>query len=425
MTAPAASGILKQLRIDAETTYGVAPSAGDTAAYQLRRVTCDMSPDIATFKSAEMRRDRQLVTYRHGTQTVRGNLRGELSPKSYKDIFASLLAGAFAAGATTTIDTTGNTITYTAAVTSTSPGTIARASGSWITDGFKQGDVVRLSGSSVSANNARNYRITNLTALTMSVGPTPTATSGVGNEAVAAGSQTTGSLIVTVTGKKLVTPDPDASGTLLDPSFTLEQYFSDQNVYELYTGCKPTDIRMNFAPSSLCTLDTTFLGHGFTTGSGAYFSAPTAAVATDATSGVTGLIRVGDVDLALVTQMSMNINGGHTVDPVIGSPFVPFIFPGIIDISGTMSLMFFDETYFNDAINETEVDLNLMLNLNGAINTDFLVFNASRVKLNSVSKDDGPKAIIGTYSFQILRQSSGGSGTKYDNTTISVQDSTL
>ncbi len=426
MTAPAASGIFRQLRIDAETNYGVAPAQGDVNAYILRRTSCQLDPNITTFKSNEIRPDRQLVTFRHGTQTVRGTLRGELSPTSYKDMFASLLAGAFAAGATETIDTTTNTITYTAAVVATSPGKISRTSGSWIAGSkFKKGDIVRLSGSSITANNARNYRITALTALDMSVGPTPTATVGVGNETVVAGSQTSGSLTVAVAGKKLITPDPFAGGTLLDPSFTLEQYFSDQAIYELYTGCKPTDIRMSFAPSALCTIESTFMGHGFTEGSGQYFTAAGDAAVTDATSGVTGLIRIGDQDLALVTNMQMTIAGGHTVDPVIGSVFVPFVFPGIIDINGTMSLLFADETQFNEAINETEVDLFLMLNLGTTVNTDFISFSATRVKLNSVTKDDGPKAIIGTYAFSIQKQVHGGDGTALDNTTLSVQDSTL
>ncbi|MDE2096245.1 MAG: hypothetical protein KGL39_03300 [Patescibacteria group bacterium] len=427
MVAPAASGIFKQVRIDAETTYGVAPSAGDTGAYILRRVTCDVSPQIATFRSNEIRPDRQLVTFRHGTEQVRGTLRGELSPGSYKDIFASLLGGAWATGAISSIVTSGNTVTAAAAAVNTSPGTFTRASGSWITDGLKIGDIIRVASSSVAANNNRNYRITGLTPLVMSVGPTPTtANPSVGLEAVAAGTDNTATVTFTVVGKKLTTPDPLAGGTLLDPSFTLEQYFSDQALYELYTGCKPSDMRLAITPSGLVTADVTFMGHSFSTGSSAYFTAPTAAAATDATSGVVGLIRLDDNDLGLVTSMNLTINGGHTVDPVIGSQFVPFIFPGILDVSGSLSLLFYDETYFNAAINETAVDLFLELDLTaGVANSDFLSMALTNVKLNSVTKDDGPKAIIGTYSFQALKQTAGGTGTAHDSTTIAMQDSTL
>lgn len=431
MTAPAASGIFKQVRICPEATYGTAPLQSSSSAYVLRRVSCDISPQIATFRSNEIRPDRQLVTFRHGTQQVRGTLRGELSPGSYKDILASLLAGTWTSGASYAITTSSNNLTAAAAVANTSPGTFTLASGTggqgWITNGLKIGDIVRLTGSATTANNARNYRITALTNTVMSVGPTPTtANPSVGLETVTAGVDSSASVTVAVVGDKLITPDPFAEGTLEDPSFTLESYFADQSLYELYTGCKPTDMRLSITPSGLVTFDTTFMGHAFTTGSSEYFTNATAAATTQATSGVVGLVRVEDNDLGIVTGMNMTINGGHTVDPVIGTPFVPFIFPGIIDISGTLSILFYDETYFNAAINETLVDLFLEMDLvGGTANSDFISLAATQVKLNSVAKDDGPKAIIGTYSFQCLKQVNGGAGTAYDNTTLAFQDSTI
>jgi|HubBroStandDraft_4_1064222.scaffolds.fasta_scaffold01036_9 hypothetical protein len=433
MAAPAASGIFKQLRIDAESTYGVAPTASDAGAYILRRVTCDIAPNIATFKSAEIRPDRQLVTFRHGTQQVRGTLRGELSPESYQDIFASLLAGAWTAGATTGSGLHAITVTYVAAnFTGPVPATITRASGSFLTDGFKWGDIVRITNSTVTANNNRNYRILGLTATVMTVSRTPTSTAdaaliNASLEALAAGSDaSTSTLLISVVGAKLSTPDPFASGTLLDPSFTLEQYFADQSVYELYTGNKVSEARLAFTPSGLSTIDATFMGSAYTTGTGEYFTEAQAADTTQALTGVSGTIRVDDLDLGLITSMQMNIMGGHTVDPVIGTPFVNFVYPGIIDISGTLSILFYDETFFNVAINETLVDLLLVQTVSpGLANSDFLSFRMNQIKLNSVTKDDGPKAIIGTYSFQALKETAGGSGTEYDNSTLIMQDSTL
>src|SRR3954469_8795879 len=213
MPSPAASGILKQIRICPESVFGIPNAPDDAQAYLMRRVYCDLSPQIATFQSQEIRRDRQLVTFRHGTQQVQGNLRGELSPTSYADIFAALLAGQWTTGVSASVP---SGVTYTAAVTSVSPGKIERSSGSWLTDGFKVGDVIRLAGSSVAANNNRNFRITELTALVMSVGPVPTAGSGVGNEALASGTEASAATAAVV-GKKLITPDPDTGGTLLDP----------------------------------------------------------------------------------------------------------------------------------------------------------------------------------------------------------------
>jgi hypothetical protein len=433
MTAPAASGIFKQLRIAAESTYGVAPVDTDVNAYVLRRVTCDVSPNIATFKSAEIRPDRQLVTFRHGTQQVRGTLRGELSPSSYKDIFASLLAGAWTDGAVSTLSS--DTVTYVAAnFTGPVPATITRSAGSFLTDGIKWGDVVQLANSSVSANNARNFRCLSVTATVITVSRIPSSTADAAEinaslEALTAGTDTsTTGLTLTVVGSKLQTPDPfaESPGTLLDPSFALEQYFADQSLHELYLGCKPSEARLSFTPSGLTMIDATFMGQSYVTGSGQYFTAATGASAEQALTGVSGTIRLADVDIGLVTNCQLNLMGGHTVDPVIGTPFVPFVFPGIIDVSGSMSILFYDETYFNAAIEESLVDLLLVQTVSpGLANSDVLTLRLPQLKLNSVNKDDGPKAIIGTYSFQAIKETAGGPGTEYDNSTIILQDSTV
>lgn len=442
MVAPAASGIFKQIRIGVEATYGVAPSAGGTSQI-LRRVNSTINPDITTFKSNEIQPDRQLHTFRHGTQTVRGTLRGELSPDTYRMLFGSLFAGTgaltgmsggWSAGAVSSINSSSNTITYAAGVLATSPGTITRTSGSWITDGLKIGDVIQVAGSSVTANNARNYRITNLTATIMSVGPTPPSGGSFGNEVVTAGTDTSGTVTFTVMGSKLLMPDVVTTTLPFDPSFTLEEYFPDQAQSELYVGCKPTEARISITPSALSTVDFNFLGHSFSVpGSPPYFTSPTAVTTYDATTGVSGLVRIGasssggsaDQDLALVTAMQLNIMGGHTIDPVIGNVFSPFVFPGIIDVSGSVTLLFYDETFFNFAINETVVDIYLMQTLGTAINANFLSIKLENVKLNSVTKDDGPKAVIGTYNFAGIKFQTGGAATAHDNGTIVLQDSTF
>src|ERR1051326_5885987 len=177
MTSPAASGIFKQVRYGAESTWNTAVASGGTS-YQLRRVASTLSPDIAAFRSNEIQPDRQVHTFRHGTQMIRGALRGELSPLTYKDFFGALWGGAWTAGHSETITTGTNTLTWTAGP----PGTLARTSGSWLSGGgFKKGDGVRVTGSSVTANNSRNLRIVALSATTMTFG-------GSDNEVISSGS---------------------------------------------------------------------------------------------------------------------------------------------------------------------------------------------------------------------------------------------
>lgn len=422
MTAVAASGIFKQVRYATESTFGAAASGGGTSQ-QLRRVTSQLNPEIATFRSNEIQPDRQVHTFRHGTQQVKGTMRGELSPATYKDFFASLLAGTFTAGVSSAISATSVNLTYTAPVAGSSAGTITRASGSWITDGFKIGDVIRITGSGVAANNSRNFRVTALVALTMTVGPVPPTGGTAGNETLAAGTDSSGTVTFAVIGKKLATPNPSTGGTLQDPSFTYEHWYSDVAQSEVYTGVKPTAARLGIQPNGLCTVDFDWMGYSYQTGTSAYFSSPTAVTTSNSTVGTSGILRLEGKDLALVTNLQMNIQGGHTSDPVVGSLYVPFIFPGIIDVSGSMTALFFDQTQFTDAINENAVELYIYLTLSSAINPDFLMIKTSNLRLNAPTKDDGPKAIMQSLNFQAVKQLSGGTGTVYDDSTIVIQDS--
>lgn len=421
MVAVAASGIFKQVRYANEVTYNV-PVAGGGTSYQLRRVSSQLNPDIATFRSNEIQPDRQVHTFRHGTQQVRGTLRGELSPLTWKDFFAAIQGGTWTAGASSSV--TG--LTYVAPVHGTSRGTITRGSGSWITDGFKLYDVIKLTGSTVAANNARNMRITGETATVLTIGDV--GVSGVAsNEDLAVGTDA-GAVTVAVVGYKVTSPDPnDAgsnnSGVILDPSMDIEHYFSDISYYELYTGVKPTVFRMGLTPSAIGTLDWDWMGSSFQTGSGAYFSAPGSVTSSNSIIGTSGVVRLGGADIALITNLQLTANGGHTVDPVIGSVHIPFVFPGILDISGTATLLLKDNTIFNDVVNETTVDLEFWLTTGTAINSDFMNIHFHNVLLNSNTKDDGPKAIIQNVSFQSIKELSGGAGTIYDNSTMVVQDS--
>jgi hypothetical protein len=83
---------------------------------------------------------------RHGVRSVEGTINGELSPGTWKDFIAAAVRKAFAA--TTAITSLSITIagagpTYT----------VTRASGSFLTDGVKAGDVVRLTAGSFNAAN--------------------------------------------------------------------------------------------------------------------------------------------------------------------------------------------------------------------------------------------------------------------------------
>lgn len=425
--APAATGLLKEVRIAAETTYGTAATAGGTST-KTRRVSSGVALTKSTFRSNEIQPDRQVHDFRHGVRAVGGMLRGELSPLTYEAVWAQLLAGSFTSG----VSTSGLTVTAVAAVVNTSPATFQRSAGNFLTDGFKVGDVIRCTGftSGAAANNARNYRITGIITTstagdTLQVGPTPSNVNSTVDQAnatevvVAAASAPT--ITISVVGKKLITP---TAGSLIDASFTLEHWFSDVSVSHLFTGCRADKASVQLPPNGLATVDFDIKGQNMATpGTAQYFTAASGVTTSAITTAVNGLLRVNGHDYAIVTGLTFTVNDNYTTETVAGSAITPYLFPGIQDITGQFTALLVDNGLTTAFLNESEIQLIVTLNLTSAINTDFIAFNFPRIKLTSATPDDKPGAIVQTFGFQALNQINGGSGTSYDATSLVIQDS--
>ena len=166
---PIASGIAKQTRYKVEATFNTAPGA--TGAQLLRNVESGIQLDKDTYQSAEKRADYQIADFRHGMRKSTGSIKGELSPKTYADFLAAALRKDFAAGASAAAASI--TIAVGSVVGGVQQYTVTRAAGSFLTDGFKAGDVVRLSvGSLNAANIAKNLYVVSLTATVLIVSDT-------------------------------------------------------------------------------------------------------------------------------------------------------------------------------------------------------------------------------------------------------------
>jgi hypothetical protein len=133
---PIAKGISKQVAIKKESTWGTL--AGASGARYLRRVTSAFNLTKETYQSDEIRTDYQMADYRHGVRSAEGSISAEFSPGSYSDLFAAALARDFTSG----VAITGAAINTAAGAGSTY--TLTRGAGSYFSDGFRVGDVVRI-----------------------------------------------------------------------------------------------------------------------------------------------------------------------------------------------------------------------------------------------------------------------------------------
>jgi hypothetical protein len=403
MTNPA-SGLFKQVAYKAETSFGVIPSA--TSAQSLRRVQSTLDLTKETYQSNEIRRDFQLVDFRHGVRRVEGRVSGELSPATYKDFIQCALKRDFTAVTPATL------VSVTIAGSGPSY-TITRGLGSYITDGFKVGDVIRLSvGSpSLSANFGKNLLIVGLTATVATV------ITANGSAMVAEG-PVVGSTI-TVVGKKTFIPQTGHT----DKSFSVEHYYADLVQSEVFSGCKPTAIAIGLPPTGLATIDVDFMGQNVTTASSQYFTNPTAPTTTGLLAAVNGEVRVGGSSVATLTGLTLNIASNYSGDPVVGSNTVPFMFAGRVVVTGQATAYFDSVALRNAFFNESEVEIIGVFTASNDADAAFMSFVLPRVKIGGASKNDGEGGLIQTLPFQALLNTAGGTGTNSEQTTIVIQDS--
>lgn len=168
-----ASSSQVKLSYIAESTYGTTPASGSFDVVRFSSESLTGTPSFT--QSNEIRSDRQPTGQTLTGLDVSGTLSGALAPTKWiTDMLASAMMDTWTTAATTgAID-----------LDITTSGTkLARASGSFVTDGFAVGDLIQLSGFSTSANNTYVY-VSSVAALEMTiVGPATLADeSGGGNE---------------------------------------------------------------------------------------------------------------------------------------------------------------------------------------------------------------------------------------------------
>lgn len=398
-----ATGVAKQLTYKAESTWNTA--AGTSGAQRLRRVAADLNLKKDTFESNEIVTTYQRNDFRHGLRRVEGSINGELSPATYKDFIQAAVRRAFAAiTATTSVALTiaGSGPTYT----------VTRGTGSFLTDGYKVGYVVRLSvGSLNAANISKNLLIVDLTATIATVMP-------LNGVALVAEGPISG-CTVTATGKTTYVPITGHT----DTSFSIEQFYNDLTLSELYTGCKVDQLDIGLPPSGMASIGIKLLGGDVTTASSAYFSSPTNETTTGILAGVNGILAVQGSKVATLTGLNFSIKGNMSGEAVIGSTTYADITEGMVMIDGSFTALFDSATMRDYFINETEISIIAALTASPAAAADFMTFSFPRVKVGGADKSDGQKSLVQTLPFTALYNSTGGSGVKTEQSTFAVQDS--
>lgn len=399
-----AQGINKKTVYKKQTGLG-APAAG-AGGQVVRRTSSVFQAPPDTFESNEIVSHQQSTGVGLGVVKPAGKIDGLLSPGTYATLLGSLLrkdmaAGVSAAGASITIAGSGQTYTLT------------RAAGSYLTDGFKVGDVVRLTaGTFNAANTQKNLLIVTLAALVATVRV-------INGSTMVAEGPVTGATVA-VTGKKSLVP----LSAHTNDYYTFEEWYPDLGRSEAYADQQVGQAALNLPATGNATISLDTVGRTRTLGAAQVLTTPTAETVTDILTAVNGVVLVNGAPVANVTgaQVTINGNAAHS-DAVVGSNVVDDIQRGRIAVSGSFTAKFDSVTLQTIFDSRSTTSLVLAVTEDATANADFVVINLPMIKLTGDTPDDGEKAVIRTYPFTAQINGAGGPAVASDQTIIAIQDS--
>lgn len=375
-----------------------------SGAKTLRRVTSSFQLEKDTYQSDEINTSQQVKDFRHGTRRGNGTLSGEISGSAYDEFIQAALRRDFTTGATT------GAVIVIAADEDAGVSKFVRSTGSFVTDGFKVGDPVTVSGFTTAANNGL-FVVVAVTALELTV-------EHFDEDGALVDEAEGDSVTILVSGKK--TYIPTSSHT--DKSYTIEEWNDDESISRIFLGQLVDTMAINIAPNAMATIEFGFMGKNAEPATGSqYFSSPSAQPNEGIYSGVDGLLIINGVASRKVTQLSVNLANNIDMVPVIGSTSIGAKARGKANVTGSLSAIFDDTTFLNYFDAETEVSITYALR--SASGTDAFVVTMPRVKLGSGTVSDGEVVLVLDADFTALERIDGS--TTNQQTTLAIIDTTL
>ncbi len=378
---------------------------GTSGGQTLRRVSSTLNLAKATYTSAEIRADRQIVDYRHGARQVQGDIAGELSPVTYFDFFEAVHRDTRSAGVTLT------EADLTSVAASASGSTFSFGGGDPVSDGLRAGDVMRFSSMAVAANNDRNFTIASFSGTSnrvVHVIPAPT-------------DQTAD------TGFSLMRPGYATavpSSGHVSRKFGIEIAHQDLDISRLFTECRLTKYALSLPATGLGTVTFSVMGRGMRTlsaGASPYFVSPAAETTTGIVASVNGALLLNGVAVGVVTGVTLTMDMPAEAASVVGQNFGAEIFLGRNNLTGQITAYLEDTTFIDGFLDETEFELLLQLDTTSDEATPTITLYLPRIKLGGADVAlTGEAGQVITANFQALKYV--GSTPGKPNTTIRIVD---
>lgn len=394
--------------ITAGTLATSSSALGAASAQVLRRVSSTLALSKDVYQSAEIRADRQIGDYRHGTKRVQGNISGELSPLTYEEFFEASMRGTWAAAITASQSD------FTSVSADNASSKFTFSAGNPVTKGFRVGMGIRFTSLSDSDNNSKTFVILSFGGSNnreVTVYPAP--------DSMTADSAFT----MTSVGRSLIIP----ASSHVSRKFGVEIYNEDLDIARLFCECRVGGFNVQLPASGMATVDFNLMGRDmetYSSGDAPFFTSPTAATTTGILAAVNGLLRVSGETVGVITGLNIQHEAALSGESVVGSNLVPEIFVGRHTVSGQMTAFFEDLDLIDDFRNESEIEILAYLTTTSAANAPAMTFFLPRVKLGGADlQTDGEAGQSITLPFQALKYEGTEASTGIANTTLQIWDS--
>jgi hypothetical protein len=364
------------------------------------------------YDSNEVTQDLMHSRGRHGLRKASGSYTCELSLDNCDSFYEAFFRGTWA---TSLVETEATGSGATSITTTTT--TIVGNSGSFITVGFRVGDVVVLTNHSSAGNNSRNLRITGLTATVMTVAALdglPLTLNAVADTA----------FTITRTGQKLINP---AAGAAVKVYFTIEEYDADLDMTEIFSDCIITSLKFSMGSSGLLMCDISWVSTGlFTTASGASapnFTSPL--LSTNLPLSCTeAVVRYSSTDFVELTAWDLTLDIGGVAPEVVGAVISPDVFTGQMTAAMNFTMLRPDYLKMTDFLAETALTFHMCASQNETAPANFLSlfvpnFTIGGVDKSALSKQAGPR----TQTISVPKELTGKdtTGGAFDATLVKLQ----
>lgn len=345
----------------------------------------------ASTASAEVRNDGMSTRGRHGAQKTASDYNAEMSLGSHDPIIEALMRGTWDAVTLSATEADMTSVT-------TEANAIVATAGSWLTKGFRTGDVIRATDLSDAENNGRNIRLTNVTALRLETAETLT---------VNATPDT--AFTITRPGKRIINP-----ASLVKRYCTLEEYEGDIDQSTVLTDFVWGTAKLSMGPNGIIMFDPGGIGTGrieaLDPADSPCFSGPVATTGTPMAV-VDATIRWKNEDLVELTSFDLSMDIQPSAPDTFGSgqiKYAPDVFTGPLQVSMNLTMLRKSLQALQDFIAEEQYSLHVLAVDNTAEPKDFLSITVPNFTLGSadpsaLSKQGGgrtqtiqvPAALVG------------------------------